>query len=297
MVAALKTMSDRTAEKNQRISALRIGFVTGGSDSGSAGGSEASGVSNEIYCRFSDPVATVAVGESVRPFALPPCWPEPVDQIEILTTDAGGFSEKILSWMAAPENPAAPATITVKKAALTVSWRPGRAVVQGTAHDSAQNCKSLMPGLIEFGFYEAQLRKLEAAVLPFEATSDADVSHAYEMTTRHEKHWDRLYRTMEQLYRLRLQFARLEARLVHPSPALPMESRRLIDRLVEKAGIEERLEAVSNRLETCEDLYEGAVDRITDFKAYRRGNLLEIIIVVLLAVETVLLLAGPHFMR
>ncbi len=269
-------------ELNQSISALRIRFVAGGCETG------------EIYCRFSDPLPMVAVGESVRPMAMSPCWPEPVDQIEIVTTgDGGGWAGKMGSWVAPPENPGAPATVSVKRADLKVSWRPGRAVIQGSAED----CKTLLPGLIEFGFYEAQLRKLEQAVLPFESTSDADVAHAYEMTPKHRQHWDRLYRTMEQLYRLRLQFARLEPRLDGPSPALPAEARRLFTRLAEKADVSERLEAVSNRLEACEDLYEGAVDRITDYKAYRRGNLLEIAIVILLAVETVLLVVQPHFLR
>ena len=42
---------------------------------------------------------------------------------------------------------------------------------------------------------------------------------------------------------------------------------------------------MSNRLEACEDLYEGAVDRITDHRWYRKGMLVEIAIVILLFLE------------
>ena len=47
------------------------------------------------------------------------------------------------------------------------------------------------------------------------------------------------------------------------------------------------MKTAQDRLKTLEDLYEGAVDRITDFQAYRRSERLEIIIIVVLIVETI----------
>jgi uncharacterized Rmd1/YagE family protein len=57
-----------------------------------------------------------------------------------------------------------------------------------------------------------------------------------------------------------------------------------------RADIEARLEALNDRLETIEDLYEGAIDRITDYRNYRKGSFLEIAIIVLLGLEVALLL-------
>jgi len=240
-----------------------------------------------VFCRFVDPGATVAVGESVAIDSLSSTTADSVDRIEIISTeDTGESGQKFQSWLGTP----GPATVVIKTDKATVRWRPGRAVVQASPAD----CKSALPPLIHFAFYEGELRKLEQAVVPFEATANADVAHAYEMTAAHRQHWDRLYRTMEQLYRLRLQFARLEPHLDGPAPALPRQARQLFARLARKAQVAARLEALGNRLETCEDLYEGAVDRITDFKAYRKGNWLEIAIVLLLALETVLLLVQAH---
>jgi len=48
---------------------------------------------------------------------------------------------------------------------------------------------------------------------------------------------------------------------------LPPACRSVIRRLIARVTVEDRLEAVSARLEACEDLYEGAVDRIVEQKA------------------------------
>jgi hypothetical protein len=240
----------------------------------------------EVFCKFADPRTMVAVGEAA---AVDSSDRGDTDRIDIISTsNTQQSAQDFQSWIGSDTPP-----VVIKTDAGTVRWRAGRAVVQASAGD----CKALLPAVIEFAFYEGELRKLEQAVAPFEATADADVSHAYEMTPKHRRHWDRLYRTMEQLYRLRLQFARLEPHLHRPSATLPSEARRLFARLASKAQVADRLEAISDRLETCEDLYEGACDRITDYKAYRKGNWLEIAIVILLAAETILLLVQGHLGR
>jgi hypothetical protein len=253
------------------VNTRRVHFVTETSGTG------------EVLASFTDPRAMLAVGEAV---AVDGGDRSDENRVDILsTTDTQQSAQHFQSWLGG-ESP----SLVIKTDSGTVRWRAGRAVVQASVSDA----KALLPAVIEFAFYEGELRKLEQAVLPFETTADADVSHAYEMTPAHRQHWDRLYRTMEQLYRLRLQFARLEPHLHRPSPTLPSQARRLFARLASKAQVADRLEAISDRLETCEDLYEGACDRITDYKAYRKGNWLEIAIVILLAVETGLLLMQGH---
>ena len=164
------------------------------------------------------------------------------------------------------------------------SWQPARSVLP------AKGVDTLLPALIDFAFYEAELRRLEQAILPHQATADADVSLAYNIRESDRSQWARLYKTMEELYRLRLQFARLEPHLYSVDRTLPLAARRLFNRLCVKAKIEARLEALNDRMETIEDLYEGACDRITDYRNYRKGSLLEIGIIVLLGLEVVLLL-------
>jgi len=60
-------------------------------------------------------------------------------------------------------------------------------------------------------------------------------------------------------------------------------------RLLDEALVEARLEAASNRLEAFEDLYEGATDRIADYRWYLSSEWLEVGIIFLLLAEIVLL--------
>jgi hypothetical protein len=65
-------------------------------------------------------------------------------------------------------------------------------------------------------------------------------------------------------------------------------------RLLKKADVEARLAALNDRLEAKEDLYEGANDRVADYRWYRNGHLLEIAIVVLLLVEALVMSADMY---
>ena len=68
-------------------------------------------------------------------------------------------------------------------------------------------------------------------------------------------------------------------------PALwPMGSRQTC-----RARCEARAEALDTRLEACEELYEGANDRVADHQGWHRGHVLEVIIVALLLMEVILL--------
>ncbi len=60
-------------------------------------------------------------------------------------------------------------------------------------------------------------------------------------------------------------------------------------RLIDEAEVDTRLEAASNRLEAFEDLYEGANDRIADYRWYLSSEWLEVAIIFLLLVEVAML--------
>ena len=176
--------------------------------------------------------------------------------------------------------------VTLRIGSTRVQWRPGRAVVEGPADD----VDKLVDALIEFAFLEMELRRVETALLPLETAAPADVPLAFRIRYSARPQWKRLLTTMEELAVLRLAFARLEPAFGGPPPALPLEGRRIFARLLAKGRIEERLEGLSDRLEACEDLYEGAVDRISDYLWYRKGLFLELGIVALLALELVVII-------
>ena len=270
-----KPVVERSVQPSVEMTAWRFRFV----ENAPAGG--------EVYRRFADPRNVCAVRESVADFFSPPVWPAPVDTFEVVcVVESAALTSKLKSWMGKPEDSQAVVTVGIETEASKLRWRPGRAVIEASADESAD----VIAGLVEFSFFEGELRRLEQAIVPHQTSADRDVAFAYNIRPADRSQWDRLYQTMEQLYHLRLQFARLEPNLYQSARTLPAAARQVFDRLSIRADIETRLEALNDRLETIEDLYEGAIDRITDYRNYRKGSLLEIAIVILLAVEVVLLL-------
>ena len=251
-----------------------------------------------VIRRFTDPLPMTAVAEAMKLADLPTkncAWPEPADELLVIHLPSSGSSSSIGDdWLAAPGNPDAPLAVSFSLNDGLVRWRPGRAVIDGeiTSQDD------LLAGLAEFAFYEGQLRSLEQAIGSADrgrcgCRCTACLCHPF------RGHWPirpGFRATIERLSTLRLTAARLEPRLYLRPRSLPLAGRQLITRLRARADIENRLEAISDRLEACEDLYEGAVDRITDHRWYRKGMWVEIAIVILLFLE-VLQLAATMFLH
>ena len=230
---------------------------------------------------FTDPRPAAAVATAVDPagLAAPAAWPEPTDTLHVLCCVTRQSTSA--AWLARPDGADAPRPTEIKLDGGLLRWRPGRAVMEGRV----ARADDVIAGLTDFAFYEAELRGLEAALPPLESAAAGDVPFAYAVDDAGRPHWPRFKRTIEQLAALRLTFARLEPRLGRASRSLPPDGRRTFARLCARANVEDRLEAFSDRLEACEDLYEGAVDRVTDHRWWQKGHRLEAVIVGLLAVE------------
>lgn len=167
-----------------------------------------------------------------------------------------------------------------------ILWRPGRAVVIG----SPRRFDDVLTGLIDFSFYEAELRKLEYELEADWTTAEADVplTHGVDAETLLRRpHVDEMTRRMA-LRRIR--FARLSPRLEKASVSLPGPIRRLASELAQQAEIIDRLRSVDDRLEVFEELYELANDRLGEFSHFRREYRLEAWILVMLFVEVALML-------
>ena len=122
-----------------------------------------------------------------------------------------------------------------------------------------------------------------------EAQAPDDVGLAHRISHRDRAHWARIGETIETLARARLTFARLEPLFASPARTMSPVARRLMRQLSARLDIPARLEALSDRLEALEDLYEGANDRIADYRGWHKGHVMEIIIILLLLLEIVLM--------
>jgi len=245
---------------------------------------------HKVLRSFTQPRGSVAV-EEVADFAAMsrPTWPEPTDQLDIVLVAPGGGEPGPL-WLAAPDRADALPAVSVKLPGVTADWRPGRAVLRAPA----DRFDEFVAGLTEFAFYEGELRTLERAVEVGESDAAADTVRAFRIRPADSKHWPRFESLIEHFARLRLTFARLKPRLAKPSNSLKAETRRLVNRLLMRADVPARLEALSERLEACEDLYEGAIDRVADYRWYRTGHRLEWGIIFLLLLEVALMSADLY---
>jgi hypothetical protein len=256
---------------------------------------DADGAKGVIRCRFAQPRAVAVTDEPVSANILlaDPTSAEYLDRFDVIIIrekEAGKFAERLRTWLAGDSDARQVTVVSTNVGRIRLSGN--RAVIQ----TSVDHVEDLLSGVVEFGFLNAELRRLEQSLLPIQTGAPADVAFAYRIRQSDHRQWDRLGEVMEKLAHLRLAFARLEPRMGSATATLPIESRRAMSGLLHKTRADDRLEAFSDRLEACEDLYEGAVDRITDYRWYRRGNLLEIAIVALLGVEVVLLIA-EHFWK
>lgn len=235
--------------------------------------------------------------ETILPLAELPTekpWPEPTDQCTLVFIPRGTNCDWVKNadaWLAPPlEQPEAMPPVLIKSETETIQWRPGQAVIQARKDRS----EDILAALTDFAFYEGELRALESAVEKHEDQAREDVPRAHTIRQADRRHWKRFTQMIEYFAQLRLTYARLEPRLARPARTLSVEARRLLARLLVKAEVETRLEALNDRLEAMEDLYEGANDRVADYRWYRKGHLLEIAILLVLMLEAILMLGDVY---
>ncbi|HEY1190269.1 MAG TPA: hypothetical protein VGE74_21735 [Gemmata sp.] len=246
--------------------------------------------SGHVRRTFKHPRFCLAVEDEIAWADLPrePPKPEPLDELFVVLVPpgaAGAWAETGAGWLAPVADPDAPA-VSVTHKGDRIEWRPGRAVVflAGAVRDE------VLPAVAEFAFYEAELRRLEGELDAREAVAQEDVPRTQTIRRRDKAHWPRFEAAIEAFARMRLAAARLFPRFEHLSGVAPGPSAaKLAARLLRHAQVERRSALVDARLEACEDLYEGANDRVADHKGWRDGHVLEVIIVLLLLLEVVLL--------
>ena len=240
----------------------------------------------KVLRTFQQPRPCVAVEEAIELAELPAqsAWPEPVDQFTavLIPREAVPEGRKLSEdWMAAPDNCEAVSTIAFAWNGQKIQWRPGRLLAQG----SPEAFEGILQAVVDFAFYEGELRTFELEINRREAQAQADVRLAHRIRFSDRKHWRRIGEMIEHFYLMRLAYARLEPQLTIASRTLPDDAREVMSRLMDETEVSDRLEGASNRLEACEDIYEGANDRIAEYRWYIEGHWLEIIIIAILMAE------------
>lgn len=183
----------------------------------------------------------------------------------------------------------AAATRPVKAAVrgfASVTWAPTEIAISHPAGDA----DAALAAVLAFHDLAREARAIESDLAVMEPTAAEDVRYSYRIRSSHRAQWGRLLETLERLAGLRLRLAQLSSLAGDPPADLDGQALRLFRQLVDEAGLAERAESLDVRLEALESLYEGSVDRINDFRGWRYGHVLEVMIILLLLAEVALLL-------
>jgi hypothetical protein len=167
-------------------------------------------------------------------------------------------------------------------------WRPGNVTLQC---DRTQE-DALVAGLVQFAFYELELRRIEDEIACTWAELDEDRPLAFEATPADLQRSQTIRGRMDRLLRRRMRHARIEPHLFAPDEDLPAAGHKLGEALRETMRAEARLETVDGQLEVFEHVYEMASQRLGEFRASHNEHVLEWVIIVLLAAETLLMLVA-----
>lgn len=241
---------------------------------------------------FKQPRACLAVEQTI-PFAECMSAPERVRaadtlDIVVVTPESRSEWERIGSdWLRSSPDPEAVQAVAVTLDDARIQWLPGRAVVEAKTNLA----EDIINGLIEFAFHEGEVRALEREVEKYETQARADAPLTVKIEGKDRRHWPRFRRICEDLIQLRISFASLEPRVERGSRYLSKLSRSAAARLYRSAAARARMEGLDGRLEVCEDLYDGVIDRIADYHGWHTGHVLEVIIIFLLLIEAGLMLA------
>lgn len=277
-------MSEATAPENNnnnpdRWTLHRIRFMSEANDG------------QEVILDLPDPAPCKAVREqSEASLPLSPTAEIPADTLEIFVsaTDSNSTSEPLIGemtwlneWMPSGSSP----VITRLHGTLVV-WLRGRMMVQ----TSPDRVDSILRALVEFSYYENELRKLEQETEQAWAQLKLHTPLAHQVSTRDLDRSEEVGRQMEQAFDRRMRLARISPRLYLPGAYLTSLANQLGQRLRERLRTEERLETLESQFEVFERIYEMTGQRISEFRAARQSHVLEWTIIILLAMETLLLL-------
>src|SRR5579872_4498011 len=239
-----------------------------------------------IRRKFKQPRSCLAVEQSIELAELTRLLgsPESIDSLLIVYVppEAKEEWERIGSeWLSPKSGSESPEIVTISVLNDQIHWRPGLAVVEGNMGLRDE----VIAALTEFAFYEGEVRALEQAIETYDAQARLDVPKTIVVKKKDRSDWARFIGIMESLTQHRITFAALEPRVEKGSRMLKKQNRAIATRLFRAADTSIRMEGLDGRLEVCEELYDGAIDRIADYRGWHTGHVLEVIIIALLLLE------------
>jgi len=228
--------------------------------------------------RLLDPVPAEAVETSSGELAI---WTS-----EGAANDSPVGNDEKVRWVAEVQGAGTPLPFVITIHGAQVIWSGSRAAIVA----APDRVESLLSALVDFIYHECELRKIEQSIGADWPLLESDTPLAYEVNATQTQCFADLGRRMEETLKRRIRLARIQPRLTQTRPHLTPVGNQLFERLCERSQTESRLESLTAQLEVFVRIYEMSSQRISDFKHARQGQVLEWIIILLLAAEALLLL-------
>ncbi len=202
------------------------------------------------------------------------------------TGDTGNSSVIALArdWVDAPETSANSLMLTLHGA--VVLWRSGRSAILA----NPERMDSVLDALMEFSFYELHLRKMEGEIGAGWIQLEQDSPLAFDFTDTGLSQRSDLKNRFQRAISLSGQLARLTPQIHHPPVYPPTLRSQVAERLRERTRLTERLEFLGGQLEVFERVYEMCGQRASEFSLARKGHTLEMILILLLSLQTLFLI-------
>ncbi len=175
-------------------------------------------------------------------------------------------------------------TVTFQGAVLV--WGSGKAAVTAPAARLA----ALETVMTDVAQMEADLTASEKRLAELWPELEADAGPAFDFDVKSEKHRPRVAERYAQLLGIRARVSRLLPAVLTPHVYPPTLATQVSERLRERLRLRHRVEVLQDQLEVFERIYDTLGQRASDQKHAKKGHTLEMIIVVMLAAQTLLVL-------
>ncbi|MEI7702714.1 MAG: hypothetical protein WCK86_23160 [Planctomycetia bacterium] len=162
---------------------------------------------------------------------------------------------------------------------------PGRVAISGVE----ERIRAVTGAALEFFWLDSEVRRLERVTGERWEELEEDTPAAFELTESLLNRREQLQARFQQMITSKTAVARLAPMIECPATYPPTLSSQAGERLREKSRLGDRLQFLREQVEVFEKVYELCGQRVSDFVSSRKSHLLEWIIIVLLAFETLLL--------
>lgn len=186
-------------------------------------------------------------------------------------------------WVDAAGFAGAPSQVLTFQGALLI-WTRGRGAILAPA----ERLDAVKKALLEFAYYESELRAVERELGELWPHLTADAPLAFEFNERSVRGRKRLAERFQKVLLLRARLARITPHVLCPHTHPPTLASQVGERLRERVQLAHRVESLGGQMEVFERVYEACGQRASEFMVARTGHTLEWVIIVLLLSQTVL---------